>query len=144
MKKLFALVAVVVAMLLVVAGCGTTAKTLALPADAVKLTDVIPQMGEHWANPAQLPLGPIYNVYKGEVIGLEYMWSEDMMQEVSIPTPAGPEEFMALTPLPVGVAVDHIDVTFMEHGHEGFEVPHWDMHMYFITQEEKANVMPGG
>ena len=80
MKKLFALVAVVVAMLLVVAGCGTTAKTLALPADAVKLTDVIPQMGEHWANPAQLPLGPIYNVYKGEVIGLEYMWSEDMMQ----------------------------------------------------------------
>ncbi len=128
--------------ILLVAGCARPAPKMELPAGAQKLSDVIPQMGEHWANPAQLPLGPIYLVHKGEVIGLEYMWTEDMMQAMSIPTPAGPEEFRALVSLPVGVAVDHVDITFMEHGHEGFEVPHRDMHLSFITQEEKAAVMP--
>ena len=92
-----------------------------------------------------MPLGPIYLVDgKGEVVAIEYMWTDDMMQEVSIPTPEGPEEFKALVPLPVGVTIDHVDVSFALHGHEGFEVPHWDLHMYVITQAEKAAIMPGG
>ena len=65
-----------------------------------------------------------------------------MMQEVSIPTPEGPDVFNALPSLPVGVTVDHVDVAFMPHGHEAFEVPHWDIHMYFITPEEKAAITP--
>ncbi len=113
-----------------------------LPEEAQKLTDIIPAMGEHWANPAQLPFGPIYLVYKGEVIGIEYMWSDDMLQEVEIPTPEGPEHLNALVPLPVGTVVDHVDYAFMPHGHEGFEVPHHDLHMYFITEAEKAAIMP--
>ncbi len=141
MKKSGLVMLLLVAILLV-AGCARPAPKMELPAGAQKLSDVIPAMGEHWADLAQMPLGPIYLVYKGEVIGLEYMWTEDMMQAVSIPTPAGPEEFNALVPLPVGVTVDHVDIAFMEHGHEGFEVPHWDMHLSFITQEEKAAVMP--
>ncbi len=127
--------------LLVVAACAPAPK-MELPDGAQKLSDVIPAMGEHWANPAQLPLGPIYLVYKGEVIGIEYMWSEDMLQDVSIPTPAGPEELSVLVPLPVGVTVDHVDYAFMPHGHEGFEVPHSDLHMYFITQAEKSAITP--
>ena len=141
MKKI-GLVMLLLVGILLVAGCARPAPKMELPAGAQKLSDVIPTMGEHWADLAQMPLGPLYLVHKGEVIGLEYMWTEDMMQAVSIPTPAGPEEFSALVPLPVGVTVDHVDIAFMEHGHEGFDVPHWDMHMYFITQEEKAAVMP--
>ncbi len=141
MKKL-GLVMLLLVGILLVAGCARPAPKMELPAGAQKLSDVIPQMGEHWADLAQMPLGPIYMVYKGEVIGLEYMWTEDMMQAVSIPTPAGPEEFSALVPLPVGVTVDHVDIAFMGHGHEGFDVPHWDMHMYFITQAEKAAITP--
>ncbi len=144
MKKLSLLALLVVATLAVAAACAPTPTVpkLGLPEGAQKLSDVIPAMGEHWANPADLPLGPIYLVYKGEVIGIEYMWSEDMMQEVSIPTPEGPEEFDALPPLPVGATVNHVDVAHMHHGHEGFEVPHWDIHMYFITVEEKNTIMP--
>lgn len=143
MKKVGLLTVLLVGLLLVSA-CAQSAPKMELPEGAQKLSDVIPQMGEHWANPAQLPLGPIYLVYKGDVIGIEYMWTEDMMQEMSIPTPEGVEEFSALVPLPVGVVVDHVDVAFMQHGHEGFEVPHWDMHLSFISQAEKAAIMPGG
>ncbi len=143
MKKMFLVVSLLVATL-VVAGCAPAAPKMELPQGAQKLSDVIPAMGEHWANPAQLPLGPIYLVHNGGVIGIEYMWTEDMMQELSIPTPEGPEEISALVPLPVGVVVDHVDVAFMHHGHEGFDVPHWDIHLYFITQEEKAAITPGG
>ena len=141
MKKKFLLIPVLVG-ILAVAACAPAAPKLELPEGTVPLSPVIPAMGEHWANPDQLPLGPIYLVYKGEVIGIEYMWSEDMMQEVSIPTPEGPEVFNALVPLPVGVTVDHVDVAFMPHGHDGFEVPHRDIHMYFITPEEKAAITP--
>lgn len=139
MKKLVVL-AVVAGVILVGAACGPAA--MKLPDDAIKLTDVIPGMGEHWANPANMPLGPIYLVYEEKVIGIEYMWSEDMMQEVTIPTPEGDEHFLALAPLPVGVVVDHVDIAYMEHGHEGFDVPHSDVHMYFITVAEKNAIAP--
>jgi hypothetical protein len=144
MKKLFVVPSLLLAMVLGISACSPASPKMELPQGAQKLSDVVPQMGEHWANPAQLPLGPIYLVYRGEVIGLEYMWTEDMMQHLSIPTPEGTEELDALGPLPVGVKVDHVDVAFMEHGHEGFDVPHWDIHLYFVTQEEKAAIMPGG
>ncbi len=65
-----------------------------------------------------------------------------MMQELSIPTPEGPMELSALVPLPVGEIVDHAEVTFMPDGHEGFEVPHWDMHLWFITHDEHMAIMP--
>ena len=143
MKKRFLLIPVVVSVL-VVSACAPAASKMELPEGVITAGGVVPGMGEHWFDPAQMPLGPIYLVHDGEVIGIEYMWSEDMMQEVSIPTPAGPEVFNALVPLPVGVTVDHADVALMPKGHEGFEVSHWDIHMYFITQAEKGAITPGG
>ncbi len=114
------------------------ASTLALPEGAVKLSELVPAMGEHWAIPQQLPLGPIYLVHDEEVVGIEYMWSEDMLQEVR--TPEG--IFNTLVPLPVGVKVDHVTVEFLPDGHEGFEVPHWDLHLYFISPEEREELVP--
>lgn len=142
MKKMFLVALLVTALLVGGIACSSAAPKMELPEGVQKLSDVIPAMGEHWANPAQLPLGPIYLVYKGDVIGIEYMWTDDMLQEVSIPTPEGPEEFDALVPLPVGTVVDHVDYAFMTHGHEGFDVPHHDLHMYFISPEEKATITP--
>ena len=105
-----------------------------LPQGTVQLTPSIPGMGEHWANLEDMPLGPIYLVYQGEVIGIEYMYSEDMLSEVSIPTPEGVEIFNELANLGVDHQVDHFDVGYMSHGHEGFDVPHWDIHLYFISR----------
>jgi hypothetical protein len=149
-KKVFALVVVVV---ILVGGIACATK-VTVPEGYEQVSPVIPGHGGHWANlaefgaqvQAQEPIGPIYIIDgKGEVVAIEYMYSEDMLQEVSIPTPEGAEVFEALTPLPVGVTVDHVEIAFFLEGHpEIFEVPHWDIHFFFITQEEKAAITPEG
>ena len=139
MKKALA-VAVVVGV--IVAGVSCAGGGVKLPEGAQQLSELVPTMGEHWADPAELPLGPIYLVHDGEVIGMEYMWSEEMLQTVSLDTPEGLFEFFALQPLDVSGTVDHIEVALMPDGHEGFEVPHWDMHLYFISAEEQAELVP--
>lgn len=159
MKKLYLVAQLALAILLGVSACAPAA-----PAPSLRLKIAIPQgyeqynfisqMGWHWANLAVImaqsqanePLGPIYLVYKGEVIGVEWMWTEQMTQEVTMPFDVGlePEVFealpsMVMPPLPAGVIIDHIDIGFLSRGHGGMlEAPHWHIHLYFITQEEKA------
>jgi hypothetical protein len=91
-------------------------------------------MGEHWANPSTLPLGPIYCVHEGKIICLEFMMSqEDFKAGKSWPALAGME---GLPP------VNHTNIGFQPHGHEGFTVPHYDVHLYFLSPEEMAKVKP--
>jgi cytochrome c oxidase subunit 2 len=111
-----------------------------LPQGTVQLTPSIPGMGEHWANPDDMPLGPIYLLYKGEVIGVEFMYTQEMLTEVRIPTPQGEEIFSELANLEVKHAADHLDVGFMPEGHAGFEVPHWDVHIYFVRHAEHLSI----
>ena len=90
---------------------------------------------------------PIYMVHKGEVIGVEYMWSQDMVgEEIRVTSPEGDEVFQPLPTLSLGGdTADHMDITFLPEGHPGlYELPHWDIHIYFISQEEKAAIMPEG
>jgi uncharacterized protein YjiS (DUF1127 family) len=100
-----------------------------LPPGTVKVSPPVPGMGEHWANPRDLPLGPIYCVMDGKVICAEFM-----IQQLAF------IDGKSFERLRLGMedklpAVNHLDVTFMPHGHEGFEVPHYDMHMYFVPPE---------
>ena len=171
MKKVFTLVAVVAIIMLVGTACGVAQedyesvvaerdsaqaefqsakseldamKSATLPKEAIKLSELVPTMGEHWANPANLPVGPIYLVHDEEVIGVEYMFTTDLMEEVTIPTPEGEETFKHLPELLVDAYVNHMDIEFMPQGHEGFEVPHFDVHLYFISAEERQELVPHG
>lgn len=119
-------------------------KSVTLPKEAIKLSELVPTMGEHWANPATLPVGPIYLVHDEEVIGAEYMFTTDLMEEVTISTPEGEETFKHLPGLPVDAYVNHMEIAFMPQGHEGFEVPHFDVHLYFISAEERQELVPHG
>ncbi len=140
MKKVFALVAVVVAIMVVAASCAPATPKVTLPQGYIKVSDVVPAMGEHWLNP-EIPTAPVYLIHKGEVIGIEYLWTEDMLQEA--PGPPGETIKALASSLPVGATVDHIDVSWMTPGvHEGPPVDHWEMHIYFITQAEKAAITP--
>lgn len=111
----------------------------AVPGDAIQLSEIVPTMGEHWGNPEDLPLGPIYLVHDGEVIGIEYMFTQEMMEEVTIP---GEGSFLHISGLPVNTYVDHVNIEFLSQGHEGFEVPHYDVHLYFISVEEQHAIVP--
>ncbi len=105
-----------------------------LPKGTVKVSGVVPGMGEHWANPKDLPLGPIYCVYKGKVVCLEYMISQaDFAAGKSWP------ELTGLKNLP---PINHINMGFEPKGHEGYEVPHYDMHIYFASPEAMKSIKP--
>ncbi|MBW5446164.1 hypothetical protein GE107_08830 [Cohnella sp. CFH 77786] len=112
------------------------AYVLALPEGSIKISGVVPAMGEHWANPqaGDLPTGPIYGVYEGKLVFLEYMIAQDDFEKgvnhVNLPGMKG-------VPSP---AVVQMDVEFQAHGHEGFEVPHYDIHAYFISDEEQQKI----
>lgn len=109
---------------------------LALPQGSVMITGVVPAMGEHWSNPAvgELPIGPIYGVYNGRLVFLEYMIAQDDFisgkNHVNLNGMKG-------VPAP---AVVQTDIEFQPTGHEGFELPHYDIHLYFVTEEEQQAI----
>ena len=99
-----------------------------LPEGTVQLGPLVPKMGEHWAIEADRPFGPIYCVHEGKVVCIEYMIDQaDFAAGKSWSDLAGME---GLPP------VDHVDITYMPEGHPGHEVPHYDVHMYFLPPEE--------
>lgn len=107
-----------------------------LPKDIIAVSGVVPTMGEHWANPADLPLGPIYGASNGKINFIEYMIAqEDLAAGKSFPE-LGSKAGIALPP------VDHTDFSFEPQGHEGYEVPHYDVHLYFVTHAEHMAIMP--
>ncbi|MFC5469312.1 hypothetical protein ACFPPD_11320 [Cohnella suwonensis] len=109
---------------------------LALPEGSVKISEVVPAMGEHWANPqaGELPVGPIYGVYDGKLVFLEYMIAQDdFVKGKSLINLRG----MKGVPSP---AVVQLDAEFQPQGHPGFEAPHYDIHAYFITDEEQQQI----
>lgn len=116
-----------------------------LPEGAIKISDAVPAMGEHWANPKDLPLGPIYLVWQGKVIGVEYMFTLAMLNQ-SPNRRAAPDSKLALrydTPnLPLfGQKIDHLVIAYMPDGHEGFKVPHYDYHFYFVSPADRYKIV---
>ena len=107
-------------------------RTDALPEGIVQISPFIPGMGEHWANPKDLPFGPIYCVMNGRVTCMEYMISQADF--------AAGKSFELLRPWFDGVeqpAIDHMEFNFEPHGHAGYEVPHYDVHMYFVSPQTR-------
>ncbi len=141
MKRVSILVLVLLGML-VMSACAPAVSKPTLPDNAQKLSDVVPGMGEHWANPADLPIGPIYLVHDEEVIGIEYMFTIDLMAEITTATPEGEMTFRQLPGLRVDTYVDHMGIEFLPQGHEGFEEAHFDVHLYFISPGERQELVP--
>src|ERR1700687_2490791 len=75
-----------------------------LPADVVPINGCIPTMGYHYSNPKNLPFGPIYGSYNGQLTFTEVMIDQKAFNKGSSWT----EE---LKPLP-GHTIDHVDVWY--------------------------------
>jgi len=106
-----------------------------IPADAVLVSPCIAGMGEHWAALKDLPLGPIYGVWQGQPVFTEIMVSVKQLQQGF--------SYADIHALP-GYTIDHIDFKYEPHGHEGFPVPHYDLHAYYVTPAVQATICPNG
>lgn len=111
----------------------TTSSLITLPPDAVVLQSCSDHKGKLYAKPADIPVGPVYMVYNGKVIGLEYMLAkEDFLNGKSF-------EFLE----GLDMKVDHVNVGLLSQGHEGYPVPHYHVDLYNVSKaEEKAIKCP--
>lgn len=104
------------------------------PPGVVQISPCVPHMGDHWANPKDLPLGPIYTVHQGRLISIEYMPAQADF--------AAGKSWEDLTFRYWGqpLQIEHANVDFMPQGHEGYEVPHYDMHFHVVTHAEEREI----
>src|ERR1017187_9345953 len=98
-----------------------------LPANVVPDGGCIPTMGFHYTAPNKWPFGPIYG----------YMNGQPTFTEVMIPQTAfakGMSWDQVLVPLP-GHQIDHVYIWFEAHGHPGYEIPHYDIHAWYVKHD---------
>ena len=107
-----------------------------IPADALMVSPCVQAMGEHWANPKNLPFGPIYGVYQGKPV-----FTEIMIDKKSFAS--GASYVNQLKPLP-GYSIDHVDVEYVPYGHAGYPIPHYDVHAYYVAHSIHAKFCPEG
>lgn len=107
-----------------------------LPANVVQISPVVPGMGEHWADPKDLPLGPIYGVSEGRIIFFEFMIDRDTLAKGKSLTDLKSKVAIPFPP------VDHVDFDWEPEGHEGYTVPHYDVHFYFVPHKEHMAIKP--
>jgi len=103
-----------------------------IPAGYVMVSPCVPQMGEHWANP-QNPQGPIYGTYKGNVVFSEIMVPKAQFEKGF--------NFLDLRALR-GHTIDHVDIEYEPHGHEGMPIPHYDIHAYYVGHAAHMGYCP--
>lgn len=111
-----------------------------MPAGFVMVSPCVQGMGEHWANikTAMLPggaMGPIYGAYNGKPIFSEVM--------VPVATFQKGFNYRDLKPLP-GYTIDHVDIEYHPHGHEGMPIAHYDIHAYYVTHATHRKMCPDG
>jgi hypothetical protein len=98
--------------------------------DAVAISPHVPHMGEHWANPANLPLGPVYCVIDGHVVCVEYMFLASDLTAGANWTGIGTG--METPP------ITRIDMEFKPDGVGPMPVPLYQLHVYFAESEVLA------
>ncbi len=97
---------------------------------AVNISPHVPHMGEHWANPADLPVGPIYCVIDGRVVCVEYMVDLEALN-------AG-TDFVGLATGIETPSITHIDIEYKAEGIPPHPVPLYQIHIYFADTQTLA------
>jgi hypothetical protein len=120
----------------------TIAAGEALPEGIIKVSDVIPAMGEHWIVPGGWPWGPTFLVNKGNRIGVEYEFNHEPLKCAQVPEDGTLLWVCDLGLIPLGTTLDHLNIEYLPQGHEGMTFWHFALHMYNITPEERGKVLP--
>ena len=120
---------------------GRTAEASAAKANAISSALQVPKgaaimeqcsvgRGTQYVLPTNIPHGPVFNVYRGKVIGVEYMIGQQDL--------ASDSSFYDL-PL-YGNSYDHVDIGLQSKGHTGFPEPHYHVDIYNISRAASAAI----
>lgn len=99
-----------------------------IPHDAVLFTGCMPAMGYHYVSKKNASRGgPIYGWYDGKPVFTEWMPTKAQLD-------AGfnVDDIKALP----GYKIDHIDIWYEAHGHSGMEMPHYDIHAWYVPHAQ--------
>jgi hypothetical protein len=103
---------------------------MAIPAGATIIEKCEPGLGTQYVLPKNIPDGPVYNVYKGKVIGIEYM--SDLATLSKIGTIIGN--------LPLyGQKYDHINIMSMA-AHAGYPTAHYQVDVMMVPDATAAKI----
>ena len=105
-----------------------------MPAGYVMVSPCVPAMGEHWANPKDMK-APIYGTYHGKVVFSEIMVPKSEFDKGF--------NYLNLRALP-GHTIQHVDIEYEPHGHEGMPIPHYDIHAYYVSHATHMAYCPAG
>ncbi|GAC1387536.1 MAG: hypothetical protein NVS1B7_0660 [Candidatus Saccharimonadales bacterium] len=96
---------------------------LSIPAGATVIAECAKGRGKQYVLPKDIPLGPVYNVSEGKVIGIEYMVGKDDLI-------GSTKNFLNL-PLN-NIKYDHVNIGLLSQGHAGFPSPHYHVDVMMV------------
>jgi len=110
-----------------------TSTVMTLPSDAVQIQACSDHRGTLYIRPQDIPVGPVYMVHNGAIVGIEYMLSKEEF--------LNGKSFKYLSA--ANAQVDHVNIGLVSEGHEGYAVQHFHVDMYTVPQSvEDAIVCP--
>ena len=121
-------------------GTAATAQTVKdLPPGTVKVSGVVPGMGEHWMNPKDKKRGgPVFGVMNDKIVFIEFEYLNKSF--------AGPKDVKWNDyKFPANMApIDHMDFEYLPKGHRNMEVPHVAVHLYTVPHAVHMAYRPKG
>lgn len=105
---------------------------LKVPTDATMTAQCAEGEGTQYVKPSNIPMGPIYNVWKGKVTGIEYMLGQsEIANSKTLDLALQNQKY------------DHIDVMYEPSGHAGFTEPHYHVVLSMIPYSEEQKITCG-
>ena len=103
-----------------------TVQAITVPGGATVSAECVAGRGTQYILPKDIPMGPIYDVYQGKVVAVEYLIPESELMSSN-----GAMKFGDLN-LPKG-SYDHLALMPME-AHAGLDQPHFHAIAFLITK----------
>ncbi len=103
---------------------------IGLPVDTIQIQACADRKGSLYVRSGDIPVGPVYMVHEGKVIGIEFMLAkEDFLSGKSYKDLAG-----------LNMEVDHVNVGLLSQGHEGYTRPHYHVDVYRVSKEVEEGI----
>lgn len=109
----------------------TEIKELTLPADAVRIQACSDHRGTLYIRPQDIPIGPIYMVHDGKVIGIEFMLNQNEF--------LSGKSYKYLSAL--NITIDHVNTGLLSQGHAGYPLPHYHIDLYTVSREIEDTIL---